>query len=95
VEICATAQAHLERLTAVRREQVRGLDRQLAALAPQATLNRGYALVHHADSGEVVSRRSQVSGGDRLSIQVSDGDFAARVSGDGAAEPTTSGHASG
>ncbi|HWC28621.1 MAG TPA: exodeoxyribonuclease VII large subunit [Dehalococcoidia bacterium] len=50
---------------------------QLAALDPQATLDRGYAVVHKA--GKVVSSITGVNAGDGLIIKVSDGGFPARV----------------
>jgi exodeoxyribonuclease VII large subunit len=50
---------------------------QLRALDPQATLNRGFAVVHKA--GKVVSSVAQVAGGDGLVVKVADGGFTARV----------------
>jgi exodeoxyribonuclease VII large subunit len=50
---------------------------QLAALDPQATLDRGYAVVHRG--GRVVSSIGDVSAGDGLVIKVADGGFPARV----------------
>ena len=54
---------------------------QIAALDPQATLNRGYAVVHKA--GHVVSRVVDISTGDDLVVKVSDGGFPARVAAPG------------
>jgi exodeoxyribonuclease VII large subunit len=51
--------------------------RQLQALDPQATLNRGYAVVHKG--GSVVSSIAQVATGDGLVVKVADGGFPARV----------------
>jgi exodeoxyribonuclease VII large subunit len=51
--------------------------RQLQALDPQATLNRGYAVVHK--DGSVVSSIAQVGTGDGLVVKVADGGFPARV----------------
>ncbi len=50
---------------------------QLVALDPQATLDRGYAVVHKG--GSVVSTIADVTSGDGLVIKVSDGGFPARV----------------
>jgi exodeoxyribonuclease VII large subunit len=50
---------------------------QLVALDPQATLDRGYAVVHKG--GGVVSSIAAVASGDGLVIKVSDGGFPARV----------------
>jgi exodeoxyribonuclease VII large subunit len=50
----------------------------LEAVGPLATLQRGYAIVRDGDGALVKSAR-QVRHGDRLRIQVSDGDFGATV----------------
>ncbi|MGE0059987.1 MAG: exodeoxyribonuclease VII large subunit [Dehalococcoidia bacterium] len=52
---------------------------QLDALNPNATLSRGYAVVHKA--GSVISSITDVSTGDALVIKVADGGFAARAEG--------------
>jgi exodeoxyribonuclease VII large subunit len=66
--------AQRERLDAVRR-----CNAQLDALNPNATLARGYAVVHKG--GSVVSSIAGVSSGDSLVIKVADGGFAARAEG--------------
>ena len=48
----------------------------MRALSPQATLDRGYAIVQK-DDGELVSSPSQVSSGDKLRLRVKDGDISA------------------
>ncbi|HLF79704.1 MAG TPA: exodeoxyribonuclease VII large subunit [Dehalococcoidia bacterium] len=60
-----------------RHAQLRRCQASLAALDPQATLNRGYAVVHKG--GRVVSAIEDVSTGDDLVIKVADGGFPARV----------------
>ena len=60
-----------------RRDHVRRSIAQLDALNPQATLDRGYAVVHKG--GRVVSSISAVGAGDGLVIKVADGGFPARV----------------
>jgi exodeoxyribonuclease VII large subunit len=50
---------------------------RLATLSPNATLERGYAIVHHGD--DVVRSPAQVAHGDRLSVQVAAGSFGATV----------------
>jgi exodeoxyribonuclease VII large subunit len=65
-----------------RRDRIAGLRRclaQLDALNPQATLDRGYAVVHK--DGRVVSSIASISGGDGLVIKVADGGFGARADG--------------
>ncbi|MBL7199963.1 MAG: exodeoxyribonuclease VII large subunit [Anaerolineae bacterium] len=60
------------------RERLSGMQHRLGVLDPHATLDRGYAVVRKLD-GHVVRSVIQVTAGDPLSVQVSDGDFAARV----------------
>ncbi|MGH3646052.1 MAG: exodeoxyribonuclease VII large subunit, partial [Micromonosporaceae bacterium] len=49
---------------------------RLRALSPQATLTRGYAVVHRPD-GTVVRRPADVTAGDRLRIRLAEGELAA------------------
>ena len=60
--------------------EARGLQQRLAALNPYAVLQRGYAIVSHTD-GQVISSLNQVIENEAIAIQVSDGKFAARVTG--------------
>jgi len=60
-------------------DHIRRCNAQLDALNPQATLNRGYAVVHKG--GSVISSIAGVSSGDALVIKVADGGFAARAEG--------------
>jgi exodeoxyribonuclease VII large subunit len=52
---------------------VRGMQRRLEALNPNAVLARGYAVVTRKDDGSVVSRVEQAS--DEMKVRVSDGEF--------------------
>jgi exodeoxyribonuclease VII large subunit len=72
------AQAHRIELTAAR---LKGLDNRLMALSPMAVLQRGYAIV--TKNNKVVASKSQIQDGDALRIRLRDGEFDARVSGDG------------
>lgn len=75
---CATRATRA--LEAEQRARIGRLDtcnRQLEALNPQATLNRGYAVVHKG--GRVVSTIADISTGDGLVVKVADGGFPARV----------------
>ncbi|HLG12110.1 MAG TPA: exodeoxyribonuclease VII large subunit [Dehalococcoidia bacterium] len=65
-----------------RRDALARCEAQLVALDPQATLDRGYAVVHKG--GRVVSSIAGVSAGDGLVIKVADGGFGARVDAPGA-----------
>ncbi len=54
----------------------------LYALNPQRTLERGYAVVQKRGSGAVIRRQGDVTSGDALTVQVSDGRFDATADGD-------------
>ncbi|MBM4432163.1 MAG: exodeoxyribonuclease VII large subunit [Chloroflexi bacterium] len=71
-----TRQEHRLRLW---HEQIRGMGLRLQALSPQATLDRGYAIVSSRDTGAVVTRTAQVGSGDGIDIHVSDGHVTAVV----------------
>jgi exodeoxyribonuclease VII large subunit len=66
---------------ALRRSGLAGLEARLAALSPQATLARGYAIVRQADNGAIVRSVDQVRDGDDLAVRVQDGEFEAVVTG--------------
>jgi exodeoxyribonuclease VII large subunit len=72
---------------ALRRSGLAGLEARLAALSPQATLERGYAIVilsgagRRKGSGTVVRSVDQVQAGDDLAVRVQDGEFEALVTG--------------
>jgi exodeoxyribonuclease VII large subunit len=57
---------------------LRGLSQHLAALSPSAVLERGFAIVTN-QAGETIARVGQVSSGEPLKVQVSDGDFGVHV----------------
>ena len=52
---------------------VKGMQRRLEALNPNAVLGRGYAVVTRKDDGQVVSRVAQA--GEEMKVRVSDGEF--------------------
>lgn len=62
------------------RERVRSAALRLASLDPQATLQRGYAVVRLKPEGIVVVSPAQVASGDALEVQVRDGSFEAEAS---------------
>ena len=78
-DLSHTAQTTIAHRLALGRERLNGLSLRLTALNPEATLARGYAVVRRSDDGRVVSRVGQVALGDRLSVQVSDGEFGSVV----------------
>jgi exodeoxyribonuclease VII large subunit len=55
---------------------VKGMQRRLEALNPNAVLARGYAVVTRKDDGSVVSRVEQA--GEEMNVRVSDGEFEVR-----------------
>ncbi len=73
------ASSYIGNLLLLRREQVRSGSLQLASLSPQATLERGYALVQRADSGSVVSRVEHLERGHGVEVRISNGSFRGRV----------------
>jgi exodeoxyribonuclease VII large subunit len=62
------------------RNHLMGLSQQMSSLSPQAVLERGYAIVTDPD-GQAITRVGQVSAGEELNVQVSNGDFGVRVDG--------------
>jgi exodeoxyribonuclease VII large subunit len=51
----------------------------LGALGPQATLDRGYAIVRRADDGTVVREPAEAPDGSLLAVRVARGELVARV----------------
>jgi len=80
-ELTRAASMHIRNLLTISRERLRGRELELASLSPLATLERGYALVQHSATGEVIAHISQVERGDAIDIKVSDGQFKGRVTG--------------
>ncbi len=60
------------------RTNLSGLTQHLAALNPAAVLERGYAILTNR-SGDTISHLRQVTPGDSLNVQVTDGDFDVHV----------------
>lgn len=61
------------------RQHARELARALHAVSPLATLQRGYAIVSDATSGEIVRSTAQATPERHLRTRVADGDFIVRV----------------
>jgi exodeoxyribonuclease VII large subunit len=59
----------------------------LAALGPQSTLNRGYAIVRRADDGAIVRRPSDAPAGAGLTLSLAAGTLAATSDGERGGEP--------
>jgi exodeoxyribonuclease VII large subunit len=62
------------------RDQAAHLRAQVRTLSPQSTLDRGYAIVQHAD-GAVVSDPAELEVGELLRVRVARGDFGVRTVG--------------
>lgn len=58
-------------------DQVSHLQQQLRALSPLQTLERGYAVVRHAD-GQIITAAADVEPRELLRVTVAEGDFAVR-----------------
>ncbi len=54
------------------------LDARLRSLSPLGVLERGYALILHADGG-VIRSTAQIATGDLVTTRLSDGEFTSRV----------------
>lgn len=70
------AEQAISRLLERRQSRLALSHARLGAVSPLATLARGYAIVRHED-GRILRSVSQVAGGDRLRVQVADGEFGA------------------
>ena len=82
--VLALRERGAERLTArLQRahDQVGHLAAQVRALSPQSTLERGYAVVQHAD-GRLVTDQSDLEPDELLRVRVAHGDFGVRTVGD-------------
>jgi exodeoxyribonuclease VII large subunit len=78
-DLARALSSHLAYSLAVQRERLASRSRQLVALSPFATLERGYAIVTHQATSRIVARVAQVTAGDALAVRVSDGSFGAAV----------------
>ncbi|MCX7838951.1 MAG: exodeoxyribonuclease VII large subunit, partial [Anaerolineae bacterium] len=67
--------ARIHQLIALRREKLNGARRHLAALNPEATLARGYAIVRDKHTGHVIKSVSQVQPRTEIRVRVRDGEF--------------------
>lgn len=76
-ELTRTATRNLTRQMERQRANLSGAARQLGALNPLATLERGYAIVRL--DNRVITDAAQVHANDEVSIRVQNGEFQARV----------------
>jgi exodeoxyribonuclease VII large subunit len=73
------AARHVDHRLQLARERLASRSAQLMNLSPLATLERGYAIVRHGRSGQIVRWVGQVRAGDAVDVRVSDGTFGATV----------------
>jgi exodeoxyribonuclease VII large subunit len=78
-DLLGRSQASVGHEFALWRERLAGVSGRLAGFSPVGTLARGYAIVRHSATGDVVSSVKDVSAGDLLAIRVLDGEFGAEV----------------
>ena len=72
-ELARRAHSSLVHRVQLQSTHIKGVQKRLAALSPQAVLERGYAVVTRVEDGGVVSRVAQASDG--MNVRVSDGEF--------------------
>ena len=70
--------AHTNGLT---KELLRGLSEKMTALAPHATIARGYSVLQKSSDGKIINRVDDVEIGEGISITVSDGVIDAKTVG--------------
>jgi len=78
-DLSSAALSHLYHRLAVQREQLRSRTLQLQSLSPFTTLERGYSITTHVQTGTIVKSVGQVSAGDAIEVQVTDGRFRGTV----------------
>ena len=78
-ELTRAASASLAHQLALQRERLHGHLLRLQSLSPFATLDRGYSITRQLRTGEIVKNVAQVTTGDRIETQVSDGKFEGTV----------------
>ncbi len=76
-EIAHRIDARARQFLLLKREVVNGAVRHLAALNPEATLTRGYAIVREKTTGQVVKSTAQAAGQKAILVRVRDGEFEA------------------
>jgi len=82
-ERAGTLDTLVVRRVAVARGSLGTATATLAALGPQATLDRGYAIVHRASDGAIVREPAEAPAGTRLRLRVAHGELPATVDADG------------
>jgi exodeoxyribonuclease VII large subunit len=78
-EALTRTRAAVDAKTAAAQAQLVGLMGKMDALSPLATLGRGYSIVFHTKTGEVVRDADQVGAGDRVRIRFFRGSAVSRI----------------
>ncbi len=78
-DLLARAQAAARHDLALRQERLAGLEGRLVGVSPLGTLERGYAVLRRRETRTVVCSVHQIAPGERLAVQVADGEFEAQV----------------
>lgn len=90
-DLVQRAGARVDYTMSLRRVQLQGLSAQLTALSPQATLERGYAVVRRRLDGVVVTQAAQVVIGGEVDIMLQSGQLVANITAQIADEPSEHG----
>jgi exodeoxyribonuclease VII large subunit len=78
-DLTSHAEAALRHSLTLHRERLGGLTGRLAGVSPLGTLERGYAIVRHQETGSIVHSVKQIASGDALGVRVADGEFEAEA----------------
>jgi exodeoxyribonuclease VII large subunit len=78
-DLLSRTEASVRHSLALRHERLSGLVGQLTSVNPLGTLERGYAIVRHIESGEIVQSVKRIAPGDALNVRVADGEFEAEA----------------
>jgi len=76
-ELSRRLDTRVVQLLALKRGALNGAGRHLAALNPEATLARGYAIVRDKANGQVIKSLKQVARKKQIRVRVRDGEFGA------------------
>ena len=78
-ELTRALQARMRYDLTLQRARLKGAQARLEGLSPLEVLQRGYAIVRLADSGQIVRSTQQAAPGQALRVRVADGEFGARA----------------
>lgn len=80
-DLLLTTQRHMVNYMNLQWSNLRGYKSRLSSLDPMGTIKRGYALIQMPSTGNVISKITQVTKGDNIIVQVSDGRIKGKVTG--------------